>query len=201
MIITITSFKGGVAKTTTAVHLACYLQNRNKKKEQVLLIDGDPNRSCLAWSKRGQLPVKVIDEKAATRHIKNYEHIIIDTPARPQSEELEALAEGCDILLLPTTPDALAIDALSLTIEALKNVPEIDYRVLLTIIPPKPNRDGDEARELLTDAGLPVMQSSIGRMIVFQRAALQGVPVYEVKDKKAQVAWQQYKKVGKELLG
>lgn len=106
MIITITSFKGGVAKTTTAVHLACYLQNRNKKKEQVLLIDGDPNRSCLAWSKRGQLPVKVIDEKAATRHIKNYEHIIIDTPARPQSEELEALAEGCDILLLPTTPDA-----------------------------------------------------------------------------------------------
>ncbi len=176
MIITITSFKGGVAKTTTAVHLACYLQNRNKKKEQVLLIDGDPNRSCLAWSKRGQLPIKVIDEKAATRHIKNYEHIIIDTPARPQSEELEALAEGCDILLLPTTPDALAIDALSLTVEALKNVSEIDYRVLLTIIPPKPNRDGDEARELLIEAGLPVMQSSIGRMIVFQRAALQGVP-------------------------
>ena len=201
MIITITSFKGGVAKTTTAVHLACYLQNRNKKKEQVLLIDGDPNRSCLAWSKRGQLPVKVIDEKAATRHIKNYEHIIIDTPARPQSEELEALAEGCDILLLPTTPDALAIDALSLTVEALKNVPEIDYRVLLTIIPPKPNRDGDEAREILTEAGLPIMQSSIGRMIVFQRAALQGIPVYEVKDKKAQVAWQQYKRVGTELLG
>ena len=54
-----------------------------------------------------------------------------------------------------------AIDALSPSIETLKNVAEVDYRVLLTIIPPKPNREGDEARELLTDADLPVMQSSI----------------------------------------
>jgi chromosome partitioning protein len=200
MIITITSFKGGVAKTTTAVHLACYLQKQQKHKGDVLLIDGDPNRSCLAWSKRGGLPFKVVDEKTATKHIKNFEHVIIDTPARPQLDELEALAEGCDILLLPTTPDALAIDALSLTVEALSNMERIDYRVLLTIIPPKPTKDGEEAREVLSELGLPVMKSSINRMIVFQRAALQGVPVYEVKDKRAEIAWGQYKEVGKELL-
>src|SRR5258706_7491014 len=59
MIITIASFKGGVAKTTTAVHLAAYLQDRSP----TLLIDGDPNRSATGWSRRGQLPFKVVDER------------------------------------------------------------------------------------------------------------------------------------------
>ena len=49
MIITIASFKGGVAKTTTAVHLAAYLQDRSP----TLLIDGDPeskrDRMVEAW--------------------------------------------------------------------------------------------------------------------------------------------------------
>ena len=64
MIITIASFKGGVAKTTTAVHLAAYLQDRSP----TLLIDGDPNRSATGWSRRGQLPFKVVDERQAARY-------------------------------------------------------------------------------------------------------------------------------------
>jgi chromosome partitioning protein len=198
MIITVTSFKGGVGKTTTAIHLACFLQEQYGK---VLLIDGDPNRSCLAWSKRGSLPFTVVDEKAATRHVRNYEHIVIDTAARPEKEEIQALVEGCDILLLPTTPDAMSIDALSLTVSALKSLDVSNYRVLLTIIPPKPTRDGEEARDLLTEAGLPLLSNGIRRLIVFQRAALQGLPVYDVKDSKAKEAWDDYKLVGKELLG
>jgi chromosome partitioning protein len=61
MLITIASFKGGVAKTTTAVHLAAYLQDRSP----TLLIDGDPNRSATGWSRRGHLPFKVVDERHA----------------------------------------------------------------------------------------------------------------------------------------
>ena len=42
MFITVASYKGGVGKTTTAVHLAAYLQTL----AATLLIDGDPNRSA-----------------------------------------------------------------------------------------------------------------------------------------------------------
>ena len=52
MITTVASFKGGVGKSTTAVHLAAYLHLRGP----TLLIDGDPNRSVTGWSKRGASP-------------------------------------------------------------------------------------------------------------------------------------------------
>lgn len=195
MIITIASFKGGVGKTTTAVHLAVYLQ----QKSATLLIDGDPNRSATGWGRRGELPFKVVDERQAARYAKDYEHIVIDTQARPQQEDLQALTDGCDLLIIPTTPDALALDALIQTVEALKPL-GARYRVLLTVIPPRPSRDGEEARTILNDAGLPLFHNSIRRLVAFQKAALAGVPVYKADDPRAGIGWQDYQRVGQEIL-
>jgi chromosome partitioning protein len=196
MIITVASFKGGVGKTTTAVHLATFLN----ESEPVLLIDGDPNRSASGWSRRGSLPFKVVDERQAARFAKDYGNIVIDTQARPSREDLEALAGGCDLLIIPTTPDALSLDALTLTVDVLKELGTHRYRILLTMIPPKPSRDGDEARSMLTEAGLPLFSSSIRRLSAFQKAALLGVPVSAVKnDPRSANAWEDYQKVGGEL--
>ena len=196
MIVTVASFKGGQAKTTSAVHLAAYLQ----EDKPTLLVDGDPNRSATGWARRKGLPFKVVDERQAARYAREYEHIVIDTQARPTQEDLQALADGCDMLIIPVTPDALSLDALFLIVEALEHLGSNRFRILLTIVPPKPSRDGDDARATLEEAKLPVFQTGIRRFVAFQKAALQGVPVYETNDPRAQEAWEDYKRVGEELL-
>jgi chromosome partitioning protein len=195
MIVTVASFKGGVGKTTTAVHLAAYLQNM----KPTLLIDGDPNRSATGWSKRGGLPFRVIDERQAARFAKDFEHIVIDTEARPEREDLEALASGCDLLVIPTTPDALALDALMQTVAELDSLGADRYRVLLTMVPPKPSRDGLEARALIEEAKLPIFRSEVRRMVAFQKAALAGVPVFEVVEARARLGWGDYERIGEEV--
>src|SRR5919199_3425141 len=144
MIVTVASFKGGVGKTTSALHLAAYFQG----KAPTLLVDGDLNRSALDWASRGSLPFVVVDEKQAVKFARAYEDIIIDTPARPAPDELKTIAEGCDLLVLPTSPDALALGATLQMVDFLKSL-QTNYKILLTLIPPYPNRTGEEAKAAL----------------------------------------------------
>lgn len=196
MIVTVASFKGGVGKTTTAVHLAAYFQGH----AQTLLIDADPNRSALGWASRGELPFPVVDEWQAGQQRHPYAHVVIDTQARPTPEDLALLVSGCDLLVLPTTPDILALDALTLSVDHLRTIQANHYRILLTAVPPQPSKVVSEVRALLQEAQLPLFRGEIRRYAVFQKAALQGVPVYIVKDPKAEAAWQDYEAVGAEVL-
>lgn len=196
MIITVASFKGGVGKTTTAIHLAAYLQTQ----AETLLIDADPNRSATGWAQRGDLPFEVIDEWRSPRHRRAYEHVVIDTQARPMQDELALLADGCDLLVLPTTPDVLALEALVLTLKYLDTIGANRYRILLTVIPPKPSREGEQVRDMLIEAGQPVFKTGIRRFTAFQKAAQAGVLVHQVKDSRAIEGWQDYLQVGQELM-
>lgn len=196
MIVTIASFKGGVGKTTTSIHLATYFA----ESAQTLLLDGDQNRSATGWAQRGSLPFKVVDERQAARYARDYVHTVIDTQARPTPEDLKVLVEGCDLLVIPTTPDALSLDALMLTVGALKNLGPTNFRVLLTIIPPLPNHDGEDAYKTLLELGIPTFSSGVRRFIAFQKAALAGVPVNAVDDGRALLGWEDYRKIGAEIL-
>jgi chromosome partitioning protein len=94
----------------------------------------------------------------------------------------------------------LSLEALLLTVGALRELNFNAFRVLLTICPPRPSHDAEEARSLLEELELPVFNAQIQRLVAYQRAALRGVPVYEVTDPRAESAWTDYESAGKEIL-
>ncbi|HEY9610537.1 ParA family protein [Allocoleopsis sp.] len=196
MIVTIASFKGGVGKTTTAFHLAEYFHALSP----TLLVDGDANRSAVEWAKRGRVDFKVVDERLAAKFSRQFEHIIIDTPARPSAEDLKVLSQGCDLLVLPTAPSALAVDATVQMVDVLHSL-QTRYKILLTLIPPPPQTAGHDARKAFSEEGLPLFKTGIRRLAVFEKAALEGVPVNQIKNAYARGAWESYASVGEEICG
>lgn len=196
MILTVASFKGGVGKTTTAIHLARYFSDQ----AVTVLVDGDPNRTASVWAARGAPPFQVAPETQLAVYARKCEHLVIDTRARPEPQDLKALAQGCDLLVLPCTPDPFSLDALMQTVDALGALGADQFRILLTMVPPRPQPDGDNARRMLEGAGFPLFQSEIRRTVAFSRAALEGLTVDQIRSNdNAGLGWREYERVGEEI--
>ena len=199
------ALKGGVGKTTSAVHIAAFLS----QDAPTVLIDSDKNQSALTWARHKQLPFPVCALEGATKYIRSSTHVVIDTMARPSQKDLESIATGCDLLILPTSPKALDLDALMRTAEILDQY-EANYKVLLTMVPshrrrpggslPQPHLKERKARELLEQINIPVFRTAIVNYTAFERAPLMGVTVNQYPDEYAQAAWKCYQQVGEEIV-
>jgi chromosome partitioning protein len=193
-IISLSSYKGGVSKTTSAICLASLFCGDGS----TLVIDADPNRSATTWSRPSKLPFQICGEKEAAKLMRSqrFEYIIFDTPARPNDVEVEELARGCDLLIVPTPPDLLGMDAMALMAKALPS--GTNWRVLLSMIPPPPQRDGQEAMEVLKAQGYPVFNRGIRFLKSYKDAVTQGVPVHKVRGGK--IAWRDWIEVKSEVI-
>jgi chromosome partitioning protein len=195
-IVTVTGYKGGIGKSTTAFHLATFFSERGK----TVLIDGDPNHTAIKWAARGggdQLGFIVADQRQAMRVVSGVDYIVIDTPARPDSDDLKELAKGCELLILPTSPDIVSLEPM---LETARELGEANYRALITVVPPRPSREGELMQADLREGGLPVVNTMIRRTVGFAKAALAGKPIRDLEDTRANAAWADYVALGNEIL-
>jgi chromosome partitioning protein len=86
------------------------------------------------------------------------------------------------------------------TVHLMKALGSGQYRVLLTRVPPPPRKDGEDSREMLTAAGFPLFRGRVRELVAFQKAALEGLVVSDVSDRRAGIAWNDYVAIGREIL-
>jgi len=197
MIITLASLKGGVGKTTSAIHLAQYLAS--VKGEKTVLLDNDPSQYAIGYDLNSEskgLAFDVLPMAAAMNKVGNYAHVVIDTEARPSDDDIANYAKGCDLLIVPTTPAAMPLKGLGMLSAKLDGA--ANWRSLLTMAPPHPSKQTDDAREALTAAEIPVFDTVIPRAAAFDHASKTGVPVYEW-DARGREVWKAYEAIGREI--
>jgi chromosome partitioning protein len=123
MIICTANSKGGVGKSTIAVHLAIWLYDQGKR---VALVDADHQSSSSQWGSETDAGLVTLsldspDDiiKQVKRLAKDYEHVVIDGPAG-LDEITRALLLVADKALIPCGPSLLDVRAASLAVKLLE---------------------------------------------------------------------------------
>jgi chromosome partitioning protein len=186
MIIGFLNQKGGVGKTTLAVHVADALARRHKR---VLLVDADPQGSALDWaaSRKGEplFPVAGLPRPSIHKELpalaKGYEFVLIDGPPRVYEVARSAIMAS-DLVLIPVQPSPYDVwaakEIVDLLREAsvfkpnLKSAFVINRKIVNTAL-------GRDVVEALAEYPLPVLKTAICQRVALAESAAQGQTVFE----------------------
>lgn len=186
MIVSFLNQKGGVGKTTLAVHVADALARRNRR---VMLVDADPQGSALDWaaSRKGEPRFPVAGMPKASIHkelpalAKGFEAVLIDGPPRVYDVARSAIMAS-DLVLIPVQPSPYDVWAAKEIVDLLREAtvfkPALKYAFVINrkIVNTALGRDVADA---LADYPVPVLKSAICQRVSLAESAAQGQTVYE----------------------
>lgn len=196
MIYAVVNSKGGVGKTTTAVHLATMLSRTGN----TLMIDGDPQASAASWAAwRRENPnytpsptTTCLTGKAILSEGKQlaagFDNVVVDAGGRDSVSLRSALllAQMAIIPVGASNLDAAAMTDLLTVVDLARDYnPDLDVRVLLTRIDPR-TKDAADMLAFLNEQQLTVLPTKICERVAFRRAIGEGAIVQEMgKDQAA----------------
>jgi chromosome partitioning protein len=191
MIVALLNQKGGVGKTTLALHLAGEWARAGAR---VLLIDADPQASALDWSEqRSHQGIErlfgVVGLARDTLHretaelARSVDHVVIDGPPRVAGLMRSALL-AADLVLIPVQPSPLdgwaSAEMLSLLREARIFRPDLAARFVLNRCGPR-SIIARETSASLADQDPPLLPTMIGQRVAFAEAMQHGRLVFELE--------------------
>jgi chromosome partitioning protein len=174
--------KGGVGKTTVALHLATAFQQANAA---TLILDLDPQASASEWhdAREAELPhVESIQPARLSKAISTAQEIetdvlILDTAPHAESTALEA-ARLADLVLVPCQPSIMDLRAMRKTVDLLKLVQVPAFAVLNSVS--SSGTVADEAAEMIESSlGLAVCPVRLGDRIAYNRSLITGQTALE----------------------
>ena len=205
-VIAVLNQKGGVGKTTIAVHLARAFQLSGNK---VLLVDSDPQGSARDWAAaKSEQPLTVVglDRPALvdkdTRRIADVGIVVID--GAPQLKDMTVSAiKAADMVVIPVQPSPYDIWATAELVDLVKQRIEItDGRVQAAFVVSRVitgTRLGREIFEALDDYGLPILKAQISQRIIYAVSAANGETAMDVEP--GGIAAREVRTLADEILG
>lgn len=189
-----TQTKGGVGKTTLAVHFAIYLHDLGKK---VALLDSEPTATAAKWVTEAEAKIRVVhvtgsvNSSEALQELSDaYEYIVCDTPGG-DNETIRTLMLLVDVAVFPVGPSILDLRSLSEAAYIIKQAQQIrGGQPQARIVCNKVKKNGVTSRELPVAAaefGISVASSKVRTLERFLDAPEEGTTVSRMGMSMAQI--------------